>query len=63
MLPSVIPNARILMYNWNANYINGASQDTFSDHANTLLNQLQLEREKAVFHLEIVTSHLELMLE
>jgi hypothetical protein len=48
MLPSAIPSARILMYNWNANYAENASQDRLSGHAHTLLDRLRLEREKTV---------------
>ncbi|KAI1357149.1 hypothetical protein F5Y08DRAFT_324892 [Xylaria arbuscula] len=44
MLPSKIPQARILTYDWNANYAEDASADRFQGHANALLNRLQQNR-------------------
>ncbi|KAJ2986541.1 hypothetical protein NUW58_g4975 [Xylaria curta] len=40
MLPSVIPNARILTYDWNANYDKTASSDIFLGHADALLDRI-----------------------
>ncbi|KAI1357119.1 hypothetical protein F5Y08DRAFT_347314, partial [Xylaria arbuscula] len=44
MLPSVVPEARILTYDWNANYTKDASKDRFLGHAEVLLNRLQQNR-------------------
>ncbi|KAI8623482.1 ARM repeat-containing protein [Xylariaceae sp. FL1651] len=44
MLPSVVPKARILTYDWNANYAENASGDRFLGHAEALLNRLQQNR-------------------
>ncbi|KAJ3558196.1 hypothetical protein NPX13_g9759 [Xylaria arbuscula] len=44
MLPSKIPQARILTYDWNANYAEDASADRFLGHAEVLLNRLQQNR-------------------
>ena len=48
MLPNVIPNSRILTYDWNANYDEVASSDTFLGHAQTLLDRIYSNRETTV---------------
>ncbi|RGP63215.1 ankyrin repeat [Fusarium longipes] len=40
MLPSSMPHARILTYDWNANYDTTASSDKFLGHADTLLDRV-----------------------
>ncbi|EWG50754.1 hypothetical protein FVEG_16687 [Fusarium verticillioides 7600] len=45
LLPSVIPNARILCYDWLSNYRHDASQKRFDDHAATLLKVLNDDRD------------------
>ncbi|KAI0103386.1 ARM repeat-containing protein [Nemania sp. FL0031] len=47
MLPSFIKNARIFTYDWNANYDNGAQDNTLLGHANTLLEHLCNERNES----------------
>ena len=51
MLPSKIPQARVLTYDWNANYAEDASADRFLGHANALLHRLQLDRRVNVWYL------------
>ncbi|KAK4038303.1 hypothetical protein C8A01DRAFT_17605, partial [Parachaetomium inaequale] len=46
MLPAVMPDARILTYDWNANYDKSASSDTFSGHAQTLLDRIYVNRKR-----------------
>lgn len=52
MLPSSLPEARILTYDWNANYDNNASEDIFLNHADSLLRQLHVDREYRVRYLD-----------
>ncbi|KAI0862783.1 hypothetical protein F4860DRAFT_512383 [Xylaria cubensis] len=40
MLPSFIPDSRILTYDWNAHYVKDASKDRFLGHADTLLEHI-----------------------
>ncbi|KAI1739554.1 ARM repeat-containing protein [Xylaria scruposa] len=44
MLPSVIKNARIFTYDWNANYDQDSSNDTLLGHADGLLESLFIQR-------------------
>lgn len=44
MLPSVIPDARIFTYDWNANYDHNSSADILLGHADGLLERLYIER-------------------
>ncbi|KAH6967166.1 hypothetical protein EDB82DRAFT_542181 [Fusarium venenatum] len=46
MLPSSMPYARILTYDWNANYDITASSDRFLGHADTLLDRVYVHREE-----------------
>ncbi|QPC62822.1 hypothetical protein HYE67_005053 [Fusarium culmorum] len=46
MLPSSMPHARILTYDWNANYDSTASSDGFLGHADTLLDRIYVNREE-----------------
>jgi hypothetical protein len=48
MLPSSLPDARILTYDWNANYDTSASSDRFLGHADTLLDRVYVNREELV---------------
>lgn len=48
MLPAVMPYARILTYDWNADYDKHASSDIFFGHAQTLLDRLHVNRKRAV---------------
>lgn len=48
MLPREMPNARILTYDWNANYKRGAARKRFVDHADFFLEELKANREKNV---------------
>ena len=48
MLPASMPEARILTYDWNANFDNTASSDTFDGHARTLLDRIHVNRRKLV---------------
>lgn len=48
MLPAVMPEARILTYDWNADYDKTASCDIFLGHALTLLDRIHVNRKKAV---------------
>lgn len=48
MLPHHTPNARILTYDWNANYDEDASGDIFLGHADGLLDRLRVDRNKLV---------------
>lgn len=48
MLPSHMPYARILTYDWNANYDTTASSDGLLGHADTLLDRIYVNREKLV---------------
>jgi hypothetical protein len=47
MLPSVIKNARIYTYDWNANTKKDASADNLRGHANLLLDELSRRWRKA----------------
>ncbi|KAK5215157.1 hypothetical protein LTR96_011259 [Exophiala xenobiotica] len=38
MLPAVVPSARILTYNWDANYFRDAPVEKLLGHADTLLS-------------------------
>ncbi|KAI0855015.1 ARM repeat-containing protein [Xylaria cubensis] len=44
MLPSVIKNARISTYDWNANYDHDSPDDTLLGHADGLLESLRIQR-------------------
>ncbi|RBR17952.1 hypothetical protein FVER53590_00256 [Fusarium verticillioides] len=44
MLPSQMPQARILTYDWNANYDKTASKETMRAHADTLLEDIHKNR-------------------
>ncbi|KAF5716504.1 ankyrin repeat [Fusarium globosum] len=44
MLPSRMPQARVLTYDWNANYDKTASKETMRAHADTLLERVHLNR-------------------
>ncbi|KAF9773651.1 hypothetical protein IL306_008516 [Fusarium sp. DS 682] len=44
MLPSQMPQARVLTYDWNANYDKTASKETMRSHADTLLERVHLNR-------------------
>lgn len=46
MLPSVIPNARIFTYDWNANFDYNPSADILLGHADALLDRLHIHRSK-----------------
>ncbi|KAL8418565.1 hypothetical protein RB594_001965 [Gaeumannomyces avenae] len=46
MLLALIPSARILTYEWNANFAGSASTDIFSGHAETLLMRIHAERSR-----------------
>ncbi|KAL8357997.1 hypothetical protein RB598_002670 [Gaeumannomyces tritici] len=46
MLPALIPSARILTYEWNANFVGSASADIFSGHAETLPLRIHAERSR-----------------
>jgi hypothetical protein len=48
MLPDVMPDSRILTYDWNANYDKAASSDTFVGQAETLLDRIYLNRKTTV---------------
>jgi len=48
MLPAVMPEARILTYDWNASYDSFASSDIFHGHARTLLDRVYVNRKRAV---------------
>jgi len=48
MLPAVIPDARILTYDWNANYDTTASHDIFLGHAEKLLDHIYIDRKEKV---------------
>ncbi|PHH91521.1 hypothetical protein CDD83_124 [Cordyceps sp. RAO-2017] len=52
MLPSVIPNARIFTYDWNANIDNDAAADFLFGHADALLDRLLIRRSKATQNLK-----------
>ncbi|KLO81075.1 uncharacterized protein LW93_4648 [Fusarium fujikuroi] len=45
MLPSQMPQARVLTYDWNANYDKTASKETMRNHADTLLERVHLNRD------------------
>ncbi|KAF5563845.1 ankyrin repeat [Fusarium napiforme] len=45
MLPAKMPQARVLTYDWNANYDKMASQETMRNHADTLLERVHLNRD------------------
>jgi hypothetical protein len=44
MLPSIIPQARIFTYDWNANTFSNAATEDLPDHAKTFLDKLLEER-------------------
>jgi hypothetical protein len=44
MLPSIIPQARIFTYDWNANTFSNAATEGLLDHAKTLADKLVEER-------------------
>ncbi|XP_044720024.1 ankyrin repeats (3 copies) domain-containing protein [Hirsutella rhossiliensis] len=46
MLPSVIPNARIFTYDWNANFDDNPATDLLLGHADALLDRLHICRFK-----------------
>lgn len=46
MLPAKQPESRIMTYDWNANIVGDASQDRFLGHAETLLERLDLDRQR-----------------
>ncbi|PVH68034.1 hypothetical protein DL98DRAFT_475129 [Cadophora sp. DSE1049] len=46
MLPSVIPNARIFTYDWNANFDRNPATDILLGHADGLLDRLHIRRSK-----------------
>ncbi|KAI1082000.1 hypothetical protein F5B20DRAFT_534045 [Whalleya microplaca] len=48
MLPSVLKNARIFTYDWNANFDNAAENQSLTGHANSLLNKLRIMRNKSL---------------
>jgi hypothetical protein len=48
MLPQSMNYARILTYDWNANYDTTASSDRFLGHADTLLDRVYVNREELV---------------
>lgn len=48
MLPAQMPQARILTYDWNANYDETASQQTMLDHADMLLETMLINRDRLV---------------
>ncbi|KAF5595993.1 ankyrin repeat [Fusarium pseudocircinatum] len=45
MLPAKMPQARVLTYDWNANYDKTASKETMRNHADTLLERVHLNRD------------------
>lgn len=54
MLPDAMPDARILTYDWNANYDDTASAEQFLSHADTLLEALHIDREKLVSRARVI---------
>jgi hypothetical protein len=46
MLPKLVPNARILTYDWNANTFSKAAVEDLFGHARTFLRQLEGHRIK-----------------
>lgn len=48
MLPSVIPDCRILSYNWSGNYAGNIAKIRFIGEADTMLNRIHEERKKVV---------------
>lgn len=48
MLPAQLPRARVLTYEWNAEFDRGASTDIFAGYADTLLSQIHIHREDHV---------------
>ncbi|KAH6957864.1 hypothetical protein BKA56DRAFT_680749 [Ilyonectria sp. MPI-CAGE-AT-0026] len=46
MLPSSMPTARILAYDWNADYDKGASSDIFLGHADAFLDRIHVDRSR-----------------
>lgn len=46
MLPTVVPRARILTYDWSADIVGNSSADLFLGHAEMLLGHLLINREK-----------------
>lgn len=49
MLPSIIPNARIFTYDWNASFDRSPATDLLLGHANALLDRLRVRRSKVKF--------------
>ncbi|RSL89781.1 hypothetical protein CEP51_001076 [Fusarium floridanum] len=47
MLPSVLPDCRILTYDWNANIDKGAATQSLRGHATTLLDKLHIDRDES----------------
>ncbi|KAF5723137.1 ankyrin repeat [Fusarium mundagurra] len=55
MLPRDMPYARILTYDWNANYDKTASSARFLGHADTLLDRIYIERDNlSRLHIPII---------
>jgi hypothetical protein len=50
MLPLVIPDSRILTYDWNANYDETSSNDILLGHADTLLDRIFIDRDDTVYN-------------
>lgn len=48
MLPARMSQARILTYDWNANYDKTASEQTMLDHADDLLLKVLMNRRELV---------------
>ncbi|KAI6080921.1 hypothetical protein F4821DRAFT_250494 [Hypoxylon rubiginosum] len=46
MLPEAMPEARVMTYDWNADYDRTASSDIFLGHADTLLDRIHINRKK-----------------
>jgi len=61
MLPGYIPEARILTYDWNANYDKEASVATLKDQGARLLDMISADRRQKVHSLGIHTSYPVLM--
>ncbi|RTE78459.1 hypothetical protein BHE90_007052 [Fusarium euwallaceae] len=47
MLPSVLPDCRILTYDWNANIDKDAATQSLRGHATTLLDKLHIDRDES----------------
>jgi hypothetical protein len=48
MLPAKMPEARILTYDWNADYDKDASSDIFAGHARSMLDRIYVNRNNTV---------------